>query len=916
MSKFQCGDETSPPLTHHRHLAWSVSAAGVALLLLVSSLGFAQTPGEELTTLRQLKNLTPAQAAQGPSVALQGVVVCYDAGWHQLYVHDGRETLYFNADDFGTQPETGQAVLITGRARGTNVLEGANLTVLGPGTLPPPKRLELSELANDHGEWIEVAGRVLSAEGTRGRLALLLHDKGQNCLAYVLGSPPTNDFRPLLGCQVRLRGINASKATGSRLESATLFVPGFSQIVTLDTARPPPIPVLSIGSLLNRELGAWTNTWVHVNGLVVSYQPGQSIVVKDPTGVISAQVIQLTEIRGDERVDVWGFFDADSDEAFLRNAYFEVVAPPTQELSLSAGPGALSKSPNSPALITQVSDILKLRRDEAAQHIPVRLHGVITYADPEWRNGFLQDKGDAIYVSLDPNEKNLLPGQWVELSGQTSPGGFAPEVLASSIQVLGLTNLPVPARVDLEDLANGHLDAHWVEMEGVVRRVDEQSRHANLSLITPKGRFSAIIPGSEGKPLPEHLIDALVRVQGACTSEMNVRRQLSGITLHVPSLDQVTIFEAPSADPFAVPATPVAAVATFDPNRLAGRRVKVEGVVTLRIPGQGFILQDNSGGLRVLTRQTNAVRMGDLVEVLGFPAIGDFSPYLEEAVFRRTGAGPLPGRTKTTADQILLHGTNDSQMVELEARLLQSVPRSANPQFVLQDGPIIFTAHLANQSPRSEVPAFQSGSLLRLTGVCSVQGGERHEPETFRLLLRGPEDIELLATSPWWTSRRAFMVAGGMLLAITAALAWVALLRRQVQTQTKLIRQKLEDEAALEERYRELFENATDMLYTHDPEGRLTSINQTGERLLYRNRQDILSRSLVDLVAEEQQGAARQWLEAVLGTAGRRPPMAGGRPAGRRPAYNGVGFRGRLRPAREAGNQHALNHAGRPRRRS
>ncbi len=342
---------------------------------------------------------------------------------------------------------------------------------------------------------------------------------------------------------------------------------------------------------------------------------------------------------------------------------------------------------------------------------------------------------------------------------------------------------------------------------------------------------------------------------------MNVRRQLSGITLHVPSLDQVKIFEAPSADPFAVGATRIDSVATFDPNRLAGRRLKIQGVVTLKMPGQGFILQDTTGGMRVLTRQTNDVQIGDSVDVLGFPAIGDFSPYLEEAVFRKTGTAPQPARKKTTAEQILLHGTNDAQLVEIEARLLQSVPRSANPQLVLQEGPIIFTAHLGSQTRHSEVPALQSGSLLRLTGVGSIQGGERHEPEAVRLLLRGPEDIELLETAPWWTSRHAFMVAGGMAVAIAAALGWVALLRRQVQRQTKLIRQKLEDEAALEERYRELFENANDIVYTHDCEGRITSINQTGEQLLQRSRKEMLSRNIVELVVKEQQAAARQWLE-------------------------------------------------------
>jgi PAS domain S-box-containing protein len=843
---------------------WTVFAA---LLLAGLGVGYAQETGaaEQLTTLRQLKDLTPEQASKGPPVRVKGVVVCYDAGWHQLYLHDGHETLYFNADDFPTQPEVGQSVELTGRARGTNVLENLHLALLGQAPLPSAKRLGLPELVTEHGEWVEITGRVLSAETSRGRLALLLHENGLNCLVYVLGGPPTNDFQHLLDREVRVRGINASRASGNRLESGLVFGPSMNEVTVLDPHSPKSaaVPVVSIGSLLSRELGAWTNQWVHVSGLLVSYQPGQTLVVKDPTGVIGAKIIQLTEMRGNERVDVWGFLEVAHDQVSLNNAYFEVVSSPAQNLSvLPSATG--SATPAAPAPLTHLSEISKLSREQAAQRLPVKLRGVLTYADPEWRNGFIQDKGDAVYAYLDLNEKNLQAGQLVEVTGQTSPGGFAPEVLATSVQVLGMTNLPNPARVDLEDLANGHLDAHWVEMEGVVRRVDDQAGHASLSLMTPKGRFNAIIPGFQNKPLPTHLIDALVNIQGACTSELNVRRQLSGITLHVPSLDQVKIFEAPSADPFAIAATPIDAVATFDPGRLAGRRVKVQGVVTLQLPGQGFILQDATGGLRIFTHQNKESRIGDSVEVLGFPAIGDFSPYLEEATFRKSGNALLPLPKKTTAEQILLRGTDDAQVVELEARLLQNVPRSAKPQFVLQEGPILFTAHLETQGRDAEMTAFQSGSLLKLTGVCSIQGGERHEPVAFRLLLRRPQDIQVLETAPWLTSGHALALAGGMMLAIIGISAWVALLRRQVRAQTKLIRQKLQDEAALEERYRDLFENANDIVYTHDRSGRITSINQTGERLLQTTRKDILSRNLVDFVAEEQQAAARQWLENVL----------------------------------------------------
>jgi PAS domain S-box-containing protein len=97
-----------------------------------------------------------------------------------------------------------------------------------------------------------------------------------------------------------------------------------------------------------------------------------------------------------------------------------------------------------------------------------------------------------------------------------------------------------------------------------------------------------------------------------------------------------------------------------------------------------------------------------------------------------------------------------------------------------------------------------------------------------------------------------------------AASAWVAVLRRRVQQQTEIIRERLQREASLKERYEDLLENANDMVFTHDLSGTITSINKTGERLLQRSRESLLSRKIIDLMAEDQRAPARQWLDQVV----------------------------------------------------
>jgi PAS domain S-box-containing protein len=251
------------------------------------------------------------------------------------------------------------------------------------------------------------------------------------------------------------------------------------------------------------------------------------------------------------------------------------------------------------------------------------------------------------------------------------------------------------------------------------------------------------------------------------------------------------------------------------------------------------------------------------MEAIGFPALGEYSPVLEDSRFRKTGSGVSPTAIKTTVERLLRQGTNDSLVVELAARLLQNTPRSANPQLVLQDGPITFIAQLETPVPGREIPALKSGSLLRVTGICSIQGDQMHRPTALRLLLRQPADVVILETPPWWTVRHALMLAGGLMLVIMAALTWIVLLRRQVRAQTEVIRRQLEEEVALEARYRELFENANDLLLTLDMNGQCTVVNREVEQFYGLDRKQILGKNLGDLVVSDHRSQIQEQIQLL-----------------------------------------------------
>src|SRR5262249_30612586 len=132
----------------------------------------------------------------------------------------------------------------------------------------------------------------------------------------------------------------------------------------------------------------------------------------------------------------------------------------------------------------------------------------------------------------------------------------------------------------------------------------------------------------------------------------------------------------------------------------------------------------------------------------------------------------------------------------------------------------VFSAQV-DYSPEADriLASLQPHSRLSLTGVCRIAVGEewRAGPEwraeAFRILLRGPTDVKLLAQPPWWTLSRLLWAVAVLTALGAVSLTWVALLRRKVGQQTTIIRRQLDQEAKLKERYQDLFENARDVVY-------------------------------------------------------------------------------------------------------
>ena len=457
--------------------------------------------------------------------------------------------------------------------------------------------------------------------------------------------------------------------------------------------------------------------------------------------------------------------------------------------------GARTAAPAGPRrLLTTAAAIKGLSSSEAAMGHAVTLRAQITVTDPAWTVLFVQDATAGIFVftrSLKHSMPPCRPGDWVEIVGVTGPGEFAPTIAAHQMRVTGSGSLPRARAVSLHQLLSGGEDSQFVEMSGVIRSMARDEKdHLKLELMNAHERIPAFVPSIAGQTLPAGLaVDAVVRLKAVVGARFNARRQIAGIQLFIPTTSEIVVESPALADPFQLPLTAISGLLNFAGVDRAGRLVRIRGVA-MAGREHALYLRDSEGSVEVHTTALETVKPGDLVDAVGFPTTGAYSPLLEDATLHRTGTGEVPRPVETTAID-LLRGANDASLVKIRARLLQRVSTSAEDVLVLDANGTTFSAHLERRSGSGVLPPLRNGSLLELTGVSSVEvvrEANRIVPRGFRLLLPDVAAIRLVEAPSWLTGQNVVWALAALAVMTAVSLAWIATLRRRVRTQTHQLR--------------------------------------------------------------------------------------------------------------------------------
>lgn len=474
-------------------------------------------------------------------------------------------------------------------------------------------------------------------------------------------------------------------------------------------------------------------------------------------------------------------------------------------LAASLASGALG-SP-----VSSVWEARRLPREALDSGVGIEFEGVVLVhhlpsPTGEYSMMFVHDGTEGIFVNARGLTSMLASGTRVRVAGVMTAGDFAPAIGEGVVEVVGEGTLPPARETGYDELLSGKEDSQWIRISGIICGVSLVDQQLRFDLAVGSRELPVFVSGYLDAIPPEaDLVDASVTVTGAGLTGFNPKGQiLSGLML-TPSMEMIEV-DSPPTPVESVPERSIDRLLSFHPDRVSGHRVKVRGVVTHCDSTGSVFLRSGDSNLQTKSRDSSGFQPGTMIEAVGFPKPGLVAPVLDHAVFRVVGKSEPPVPVPVTNEQAM-SGDFEAGLVTIGGQVVEQTIRPAELRLLMGAGETVFPAQLA-LLPGQTAPKLEIGSQLELKGIVLTEGGvERREgvgfrPTAWHLMLRGPEDIEVIRRPSWWTVRHILTVVAALAVVLLLAFLWIVVLRRRVAAQTAAIHDQTQREATLEERNR------------------------------------------------------------------------------------------------------------------
>ncbi|HTV62440.1 MAG TPA: histidine kinase [Verrucomicrobiae bacterium] len=457
--------------------------------------------------------------------------------------------------------------------------------------------------------------------------------------------------------------------------------------------------------------------------------------------------------------------------------------------------------------LTNATDVLALSAKDALSHIPVSVTGVVTAYETNW-NGkfFVQDSSGGVFVG-NISGRHPVPGDVVQVSGVSFPGGYAPTIAGATWRKIGTAPLPPAKPVTIEQLMSGTEDSQRIEISGIVRSAWMSEGVLGIELVSGGYRLRAYVPISPNVD-PQSFVGAKVTLNGTAATSFNAPlRHFLTVTLYVPQLSDFIIQEAAPMNLFNEPLTPLNGIAQYREGLSPGYQVHVRGIVTYQRKGKDLFLEDGISGLQVKSKLDLSVSPGDVVEAVGFPAVENQLPVLEDAVFRKTGEAPVKLQPLSVTIADLEKGLHHADFITLQGRLLDRMEKENGIQInatniqttlALQTTNFFFTAEKETVGENDYLAAIPIGSLVEVSGICMLGYGDNRRIDSVNLLLPASINVHVLQRPGWWTPQRLLAGLVILLAVLLVAVCWILMIVKRNSILKSLVKEREAAQAELQ----------------------------------------------------------------------------------------------------------------------
>ncbi len=280
--------------------------------------GFCLPPGVRadtnvpvLVSIRQVRELTSAQANLLQPVRLEGVLTYVDLPRYMCFLQDVSGGIFLQVGGF-TNLQAGQHLQVLGTtARGgfAPIIRVTNLTVLDILPRPAPRRVSFAEFKTGlvDAEWVELQGRVRSAVPEQGWLRVKLALPEGVLTVWVRDSTGIDPAR-LVASEIRVQGVCAGAFGGqNEILDFDLYVADATGLEILN--RPPLAPEAIPVRPINRLGLDWRDAAIRARcrGRVTLHWPGRFLFIEDATGAVELQTGQRLDLQPGDEVEALGF---------------------------------------------------------------------------------------------------------------------------------------------------------------------------------------------------------------------------------------------------------------------------------------------------------------------------------------------------------------------------------------------------------------------------------------------------------------------------------------------------------------------------------------------------------------------------------------------------------------------------------